>query len=297
MPRWALPAVGAGALLLLLLLVLRSCTGGSDRSDGGACMSELLGHLPASVDEFAGVDYLAARANGFHDDGSLEDLGDSRREAGVISDPVTMIWRIRRLASAERFESETGVGSGDIVCSVGTEEIAALTGEFDTSKVRGSDAGSSGRLATDGQLLTLSVGSPQAEALLDRAADDGLAGDDAMRGVLEALREMDAHSVIVQRGDGTEKNHRALAAGIGSVGEGEDREVAVAWLFPDEDSANESRPEIAQTLNSVLQGTLSIRSSDLEVDGSSVIASIPTRSAPDLQQIFEDGERLVPEPE
>lgn len=288
--------MGAFAVLVLFLIVLRSCTGGGGRNDGGACMSDLLTHVPESVDTFAGVDYLGARNNGFDDDGSLEDIGDSMTDTGVIPDPVTTTWRIKQLASAEKFEAQTGVAPGDIRCSVGTERLAVLDGSFDAAKVKGSDAGSSGRLASDGDLLTLSAGDVQAADLLEPAAGGGLAGDEAVLGVLESLREREAYSVIIQRGDGDAKNGRALAAGVGAAGRGDDRRVEIAWIFTDDDAAAEGRPEVAETINNVLRGTLSIRNSDLDLEGPMVIASLPSRLAPDLQSIFDAGTRLVPEP-
>lgn len=292
-----MPAAGAGAFVLLLLIVLRACTGGGGGNDAGSCMSDLLEHLPSSVDSVSGIDYTAARHHGFKSDGSLEDFGQSIVDTGVIPDPVTTTWRIKQLAGVDRFEAQTGVGVDDIVCSVGDEQLAVATGRFDAAKVKGSDAGASGRLAATDDLLAFTSGSPEPTALLEPAGDGGLANDEAFRAVVESLRDDGAYSIIVQRGDGTDKNHRAVVAGIGAADSDDDRTVVIAWMFPDEDSANESRPEVVESLNNLLRGTLSLRSSDLTVDGPMVTASIPTRTAPDLQAITNSGSRLVPEPD
>lgn len=297
LPRWALPAVGAAAVLILFLVVLRACTGSGGGNDAGSCMSDLFDHLPASVDTVAGIDYVGASHNGFKRDGSLEELGQAMEETGVIPDPVTAIWRIKQLTNVERFEAQTGIRPDDIICSVGTEDLAALSGRFNAARVKGSDAGASGRLAATDSLVTLSTGAPQAAGLLESAGEDSLAADDDMLSVLESLRDQGAYSLIVQRGDGTKDNRRAIVAGIGAAGGEDERTVAIAWVFPDEDSANESRPEVAEILSKVLQGTISVRSSDLTVDGTLVTASIASRNAPDLQTIFDANERLVPQPD
>ena len=283
-------------MVVLLLVLLKACSGGSSRTDAGSCLSDLLPNLPASIDSVAGIDYVAARHQGYADDGSLEDIGASISETGVVPDPVTVAYRIKPLADDERFEAQTGVAPHDIECAIGTEQAAVLSGSFTPSRVKGSDAGAAGRLAATDEVLAFTSGKPPAADLLEPATEDGLAGHEEVVEVLETLRDHDAYSLLVQRGDGTERNGRARAAGIGAAGSGDDRNVVVVWSFVDEDAANEGRPEVAEQINTVLRGTASVRNSDLTVDGNLIVADLPVRTAPDLSAIFDAGTRLVPEP-
>jgi hypothetical protein len=295
LPSWALPAAGGIVVLILLLVVLKACSGGGGSSDSGACLSDLATHLPKSAIAVAGTDLVQARHQGLDDTDSLDVLAATKDATGAIPDAVTFNYRMRGGAIKERFEAETGVTTADIHCSLGTGTVAVLSGTFDPASVKGADAGSKGRLAATDDLLALSTGSQQAAPLLKTAADDGVAGDEAMLDTIESLRDNDAFSVIVQRGDG--KNGRALAAGVGVGGKGDDRFVALAWRFDSDADAKEGRPEITDRVNSMLKGSVTIRNTELTVDGTLVTAVVQATNAPDLQGLFDDSTfRLVNKP-
>lgn len=294
LPRWAVPAGVGFLVVVVLLIVLKSCSGGGSREDAGACLTDLASRLPAAATAVHGTDFVQASRAGWDLDGSLEDIGAARAETGVIPDPVTRLFRINPLATPEQFEARTGMGPSDVECSLSDGTRSVLSGSFDPPAVNGSQAGADGDLAANEDLLAMDIGRGDPKVLLEPATDDGLAGDDAFVAVLESLRDAGAYTVLVQRGDG--EDGRALAAGIGAGGTGDDRTVLVAWSFDGEDDAKAGRPEIVNRVNAVLKGTVSITAADLTVDGSEVTATIPTRGAPDLQDLTDRDIRFVDAP-
>lgn len=283
LPKWAVPAGIGVIVLLVLLLVVRSCSGGGGGGDAGACLTGLAEHLPADVEVVEGTDFVQARNAGWTTDASLEEIGVALAETGVIPDPVTEKYRINRLATPEQFEGRTGLAPDDVACSLGSGTRFALSGSFDPPAVNGSQAGADADLAASEDRLGVDLGGGDPKALLEPVQGGGLATDESMIEAIERLRAGGAYSVVVQRGDG--ENGRALAAGIGAGGNAEERTVVLAWVYADEDAANGGRPEIVSRVNGVLQGTVSITSSDLQVDGGVVTATIPSRSAPMLQDL------------
>lgn len=294
LPPWAIPAAGGFVVLLLLLIVVKSCSGGSSRSDAGACLTELSSRMPAGATAVYGTDFVQASKAGWDLDGSLEEIGAARAETGVIPDPVTRQFRINPLATPEQFEARTGMAPGDVECSLSDGTRSVLSGSFDPPAVNGSQSGADGDLAANEELLAMDIGRGDPKVLLEEADDDGLAGADAFVEVLESLRDEGAYTVIVQRGDG--EDGRPLAAGVGAGGSDDDRAVLIAWSFDSEDDAKTGRPEIVNRVNAVLKGTVSITAADLAVDGTLVTATIPTRAAPDLQDLTDRKVRLVDEP-
>ena len=287
--------MGIGFLMIVLfLVVLRACSGGASRSDAGSCLTDLADHLPATATAAYGTDFVQASKAGWTVDGSLEEIGAALEETGVIPDPVTVEYRINRLATPEQFEARTGMAPDDAECALSEGTRAVLSGSFDPPAVNGSQAGSDGDLAAAEDLLAMDSGRGDPEALLE-PADESLADDEAFVGVLDSLRDEGSYSVIVQRGDG--EDGRALAAGVGAGGSGDERTVHLAWAFDNEDDAKAGRPEIVNRVNSVLQGTLSITAADLTVDGDLVTATVPTQSAADLQDLRLRNVRLVDAPE
>lgn len=290
------PAVGGVVVVLLLLVVVKSCSGGGGRTDAGPCLSDLLTHLPAEATTVYGTDLVQARHAGFREDGSLEQIGQSITDTGVIPDPVTTQFRIAPLATPEVFEARTGVTADDIECSLSDGRESVLTGSFDAAAVKGSDAGSGGQLAATDDLLASTTGSSEPAGFLKPAKDDGLAADDDVKAVLASLRDNEAYSVIVQRGDGTEKNGRPVAAGIGAGGTDKARTVVLAWSFPSDDAAKAGRPVVVDRVNAILRGTVSITNRQLTVDGHLVTAVIDAPTAPDLQGLLQVATRLLPPP-
>lgn len=294
LPRWAVP-VGIGVVsLLMILVVVRACSGGGSRSDAGSCLTDLADHLPATATAVYGTDFVQASKAGWPTDGSLEEIGVALEETGVIPDPVTVEYRISRLATTEQFAARTGMAPGDVECALGEPGRAVLSGSFDPPAVNGSQAGSDGNLAATDDLLAMDTGQDDPEALLEEA-EAPLSDVEPVMDVVESLRDAGAYSVILQQGDG--EDGRALAAGVGAGGDGDQRTVLLAWSFDDEDAAKAGRPNVVNRVNSVLKGTLSITAADLMVDGSMVTASLPTQSAAPLQDLQLSGARLVDAPD
>lgn len=292
-PPWAIP-VGIGVVgLLIILVVVRACSGGGGRSDAGPCLTDLADHLPASATAVSGTDFLQASKAGWDADGTLEEIGAALEETGVIPDPVTVEYRINRLATPEQFAARTGMAPDDVECSLSDGARSILSGSFDPPAVNGSQAGADGDVAATADLLAMDPGGGDPEAMLE-PLEDALADDEPFVESLESLREAGAYSVIVQRGDG--ENGRALAAGVGAGGNDGERTVLLAWSFADEDDAKAGRPEMVNRVNSVLKGTLSITAADLVVDGNLVTATLPTQSAAPLQDLRLGGARFVDAP-
>lgn len=295
LPKWALPAGGAVLVLILLVVVLRACSSNGSAKDSGACLSDLAQRLPATAVSIAGTDLVQARANGYDDSDSLDVLAESKAATGTIPDAVTTVFRVSGLATKERFEAETGVVASEIDCSLSDASVAALSGSFDPPRVNGSEAGSKGRLAAEESLLVMANTSKPAASLLKAPKDEGLAANEAVLEVIESLRDSGAYSIIVQRGDG--KNGQALAAGVGVGGSDGERTVELAWRFGSEADAKEGRPDIIERANSSLRGSVSIRNSELVIDGMLVTTVVPAPTAPDLQDLFSDPTfRLVARP-
>lgn len=291
LPRWALPAGGGVLVVLVLAFVLTR--GGGGPSNGGACLTDLLAHFPASEREvLSGTDLVQARDAGFDDGASLEDLGTSLEETGAIPDPLSFRYRISELATVDDFTARTGVGPGDIACALSDGDRSVFTGSFDPAEVSGSEVGASGRLAATEERLALVRGSDRdATDLLDPAKGGGLRSEDDVRAVVERLREDGAYSVVVERA--AKARSAAQVGGLGVGGDGDARTLVIAWSFRDAKSAKAGRAAMVSRINEVVQGATSITASDLEVDGTLVHGVVDVRRAPDLAAIVAD-EGLLP---
>lgn len=280
--------------MVVLLLVFLVTRGGGGASGGGPCLGDLATNLPKSSKLVYGSDLVQARKAGYQDDGSLEDLGDSQRKTGTIPDALTQRFRYARLVSAEDFEAQTGVASKDIECSLSAVDRTVMTGAFDTAEVDGSSAADDGRLAASEDRLALVTDSKtDPKRLLEPRDDDGLTANEDVMAVIESLRSNDSYSVLVQAGtDRVESKPRAAGFGV-AEGQGDDRALVVAWKFASDDAATAGRTQVVERVNDTLRGTASISADDLEVDGSLVVAFIPTRKAPDLLTPVLDQQRLL----
>lgn len=290
-PGWLLPAGAAGVALVLLIgfLALR---GGGGPSDGGRCLDELLAHVPevegTRATEVTGTDFVQARSAGYDEDGSLEELGSSLAETGTIPDRLTARFRIDRLLSVEAFTARTGVRPGDVRCAIAAGDRSVMSGSFDAAEVGGSDVGGSGDVkATDDFLAYVTGTSADPDDLLTPVKDKGLAGDEALAAVLRSLRENGAYSVAMTR-NGSAKAP-VQVAGIGVGGKGDERTLVVAWSFRTADAAKVGRAEVIDRLNTLAQGTTTLASADLEIDGNLVTGVVDARRAPDLAELLDRG--------
>ncbi|MEO6987382.1 MAG: hypothetical protein ABI239_01905 [Aquihabitans sp.] len=293
LPVWALPVAGVVVVALVLFTLLRGC-GSSGSSDAGTCLTDLAVHLPADTTNAYGTDLVQARKAGYDESGSLEEVGASLDATGTIPDPVSTRYRFSQLTTLEQFEARTGISPGDAECALSTGSRSVLSGSFDPVAVKGSQAGSNGDLAATEELLAMGTGSADPKAMLEPAKDGGMASDEAMIAAMDRLRNDGAYSVIVQRGSGDDS--RALAAGIGVGGNKGEPNVPVTWVFKNEKAATAGRADVVDKVNTVLRGTLSIDSTDLEVDGAMVTAVIPTVEAPNLNDLLNRGVALVTTP-
>lgn len=294
LPVWVLPAAGALLVLIVLMVILRSCSGDSDRSDAGSCLTDLLAHLPASTTAAAGTDLVQARKAGYDESGSLEEVGESLEVTGAIPDPVSSRYRFSQLTTVEQFEARTGFTPADAECALTSGNRSVLSGSFDPVVVEGSQAGSDGDLAATEDLLAMGTGSVDPKEILEPAEDDGFAGDDAVVTALERVRDDGAYSVIAQRGGG---GNRALAAAIGVGGSGDELVIPITWVYKNPDAAKAGRADVVDKVNTALRGTVSIDTTDLVLEDDLVTAVIPTREAPNLSALVDRAVRLVEPPE
>lgn len=276
--------IGVIAVLLVGAFVL---TRGGGSKDAGPCVTDLLAHLPSETRaHVVGSDLVAARSAGFSDAGSLEELGDTQMETGAIPDPLSQQLRFSRLMSAEDFKGRTGVELGSIRCSLASIDRAVFQGTFDVAEVDGSELGADHRLAATPDHLAYREQGPDPEPLLEPRSDGGLGSVDDVRRVVDRLRGEDAYGLVVEPGN-REAQRRARAAGVGvAPGDGEGRSLVVAWAFPSDDAARAGRSAVAEQVNELFEGTVSIDAGDLELDGSMVWAKVPTREAPDLLAVI-----------
>jgi hypothetical protein len=291
LPRWALPA--AGGVLVVLVLAFVLTRGDDGPSDGGTCMTELLAHFPSGERQvLSGTDLIQARGAGFDDGASLEDLGASLQDTGVVPDPLSFRYRISELASVEDFTARTGVEPGDISCALSDGDRSVFTSSFDPAEVTGSEVGASGRLAATEDRLALAQGDERdASDLLEPAGDDGLASRDDVRAVVERLREDGSFSLVIERA--AKQRSAAQVGGLGVGGSGDARTLAIAWSFRDASAAKAGRAAMVSRINEVVQGATSITAADLEVEGNLVHGVVEVRRAADLAAIVAD-EGLLP---
>ncbi len=289
LPRWALPA-GIGLLVVIVLVAFLALRGGGGAKDGGRCLDELLTRLPNAedADVVTGTDFVQARAAGFDDTGSLEELGASLAETGTLPDRLTARNRIDRLLSVADFTARTGVAPGDIRCALAAADRSVMVGSFDVAEVKGSDVGASGdEAATEDRLAFVEGGVADPEDLLEPAKADGLAGDEGVAAVLRSLREDGAYSVALER-SGTKKAD-VQVAGLGVGGSGDDRTVVVAWAFRTAAEAKAGKATVVERVNALAEGATTLSAADLEVEGNLVTAVVEARRAPDLDDLAERG--------
>lgn len=293
LPRWALPAVGAFLVLVILLFILFG-RGGGGSSTAGACLTDLSTHLPDSTRVVYGTDLVQARSSGYVDDGTLEELGDSQIETGTFPDALTQRYRYGQLISTEAFTARTGVEPGQIQCSLGDAQSSVMSGSFDVAEVTGSSVADDGQLAATKDRLGFALGDADPEKLLEPRDGADLGSNDDVKRTIESLRDDGSYSILVQVGN-PNADKRARAAGLGVAdGEGDDRALVVAWAFADAEAAKAGRADIADRVNGALRGTSSITVDDLEQDGSLVRAKIETRKAANLLQLLAKQTSLIP---
>jgi len=252
-----------------------------------------MGHLPADSRVAYGTDLIQARDAGYTDDGALEELGDSQAATGAIPDALTAQFRYAQLLSADRFTAKTGVKPDQIDCSLSNVGSSVLSGSFDVAEVEGSSVADSGNLAATDEVVALTQGNHDPKALLEVRKNEGLAGNDDAKAVLESLRDAKSYSVLIDVGN-PKAEKRARAAGLGvAEGKDQDRALVVAWQFADGDAAKAGRSAMVDRINAVVKGTTSISADDLVVDGSMVTATLDSRKAPDLQRILSQSSSLI----
>ncbi|QXC59091.1 hypothetical protein KSP35_11760 [Aquihabitans sp. G128] len=293
LPRWLVPAMG-GALVLIILLVVVFGGGKGGSKDAGPCLTDLMAHLPSDSRVAYGTDLVQARDAGYTDDGALEELGSSQQATGALPDALTAQYRFAQLLTTEAFTARTGVKPDQIECSLSDVQRSVLSGSFDVAEVEGSSVAESGNLAATEDLVAQTHGDSDPKKVLEERDGGGLAGNDDAKAALESLRDQGAYSVLVEVGNpNAEKRPRAAGLGV-AEGEDDDRALVVAWSFADEDAAKAGRADVADRINAALQGTTSISTEDLTVDGSLVTAKLDTRKAPNLQAILSRAVALIP---
>jgi hypothetical protein len=237
---------------------------------------------------------VQARDAGYEDEGDLEALGASQRATGVLPDALAQRFRYSQLISAEAFTARTGVEPGDIECSLTAGRRSVMSGAFDEVEVAGSVVAEEGALAASEDRLALTSGDVDPEQLLEPREDGGLGSNDDVVAVIEALRDDDSFSLVVEAGN-PRAEARARAAGIGVAdGDGEEGTLVIAWRFASEEAATAGQADVVDTVNEAFEGTTSISADDLRVDGSLVRGRITTREAPDLLPVVGRGLRLIP---
>lgn len=289
LPRWA-PFAGIGVVLLLVLVGIVVLRGGGGATDGGRCLDELLARLPNAegADVVVGTDFVQARHAGFDDKGSLEDLGTSLADTGTLPDRLTSRYRIDRLLSVEDFTARTGVSPGDVRCALAADGRSVMDGSFDAAEVKGSDVGASGdAAATEDRLAFVEGGATDPQDLLDPAKGDGLAGDEGMAAVVRSLRADGAYSIAVERSG--RKKATVQVAGLGVGGSGDHRTLVVAWAFRTADDAKAGKADVVDRVNALAEGSTTLVSRDLVVDGNLVTAMVDARRAPDLADLVDRG--------
>lgn len=303
-PPWLIPAAIGVSVLLIMALVVRSCTSGGSGGSAADCMGDLAEHIPAEAgDLVVGTDLPRARDAGYTDSESLNDVGESLLTVGALADPVTDRFRYQRLIGPEAFQARTGVTTDDIRCSLSVGdggEIAALSasfetailaGSFDEAEVNGSAAGAAGDLAANDDRLAMVLGGDSASLL--EVADDNLASEETVMLVMDHLLDSDVHSFVVQRapsGDDGDEDEREpsdlLVTGMGVGRSGDDTTLVAAWVFTDEDAAAEARPAVTEAVNELATGSASIRVSDLELEDNVLRLELPTREPLDLGDLI-----------
>lgn len=293
LPRWALPAVGAFLVLVVLLFVLFG-RGGGGTSTAGSCLTELSNNLPESSRLVYGTDLVQARSSGFVDDDALEELGDAQRETGAFPDGLTERYRSVELISTEALTARTGVEPGQIQCSLSDAQRSVMSGSFDVAEVSGSSVADDGQLAASEERLAFATGDADPEELLERRDGGGLGSNADVKRAIQSLRDDGSYSILIQVGN-PDAEKRARVAGLGVAdAEGDDRALVVAWAFANDDAAKAGRADIVDRVNGAIKGTSSITSDDLELDGSLVRATIETRKAPNLTRILDGRSNLIP---
>jgi hypothetical protein len=267
--------------------------GGS--ADAGPCLTELSAVLPSSTTRAFGTDLVQARSAGYADDATLEELGDSQAETGAIPDALSQRFRYGQLVTPEEFTARTGVEPDQLECSLSDGVRAAMSGTFDVAEVSGSAVADDGDLAASADRLGYATGDADARRLLDPRPGGGLGSNEDFARVLTSLRDDGAYSVLVEVGDPDGDDDAPRAAGLGVAAAGDDRALVVAYAFADDDAAQAGRSDVVAQVNAAVEGTSSITADDLEVAGSLVRATIPTRRAPDLMGLLTTDDRLLPD--
>lgn len=260
---------------------------GGGKGDSGACLTELAGHLPQGrASMIHGTDLVQARSAGYDDGHTLEDLGSSQKDTGAIPDQLTTQVRVPRLLSADDFTAQTGVEPKNIECSLSEGSLGVLSGSFDVAEVRGSALGSKDLLAASADVLAIgSTSGVKLSDLLKTGSKDSVATNDDVAAVIASLRDQGAYSIVVQRAG---KDGPVRAAGVGVTGKGDNLQAVLAWRFA-KGKAEAGRREVVERANDALEGSASISSTDLKVDGDLVTGVIDVRKAPDLANLISTG--------
>ncbi|CAN5822758.1 hypothetical protein BH23ACT2_BH23ACT2_19230 [soil metagenome] len=279
-------------MVLIVVLVVVVGRGGTS-SNAGPCLGDLLDHLPEDTSLVYGTDLLQARGVGYDDGASLEDLGDTLRTTGAIADPLSRQFRFQQLTSVEELTARTGVEIADMECSLSTPDgDAVLTGTFDVDRVQGSELGADGLLQATEDRLALGRRGADVGTLVE-PVEDGLGSNEAVRRVVESLRDDGSYSILVEAAD-TDDPDAADAGGIGVGGDDDQRELVIAYAYDDDAGANADLVEVIDQVNELARGTSSISTDDLEVDGSLIRAVIPVREALDIDRVLNGGTPILP---
>jgi len=274
-------------LLVALIVGFVLTRGGGGKNESGACLTELAGHLPQGRSPIiSGTDVGQARSAGYDDGGSLEDLGTSQRETGALPDQLTAQVRARRLISSEDFTAQTGVKPENIHCSLSEGSLGVLSGSFNVAEVRGSALGAKDLVVASQDVLAVGPTSGgKLSDLLKTQSKGSVAANDDVAAVISSLRDQDAYSIVVQR---AEKQGPVRAAGIGVTGKPDALKAVLAWRFA-KGKAEAGRREVVERANDALEGSASISSTDLKVNGDLVTSVIDVRKAPDLSGLISSG--------
>lgn len=289
LPRWLVPAIAAAVAAIVVLAILVSRGGGP--SDAGSCLPDLLEHVPADADQVSGTDLVQARAAGYDGSASLDGLGEVIDETGVLPDPLNRQFRFPQLSSVEALTSRTGVVLDDLDCALTIGEgRAVMAGEFSVERVRGSELGTDGILAASTERLALATGGGDPGELLEPLGDESLQEVEPVARALDVLREEGAYSFVIEVGGDDDE---AGAGGIGVGHEDGERTMIVAYAFADDDEAADNVGNVVERVNDAARGTASISNDDLEVAGSVVRGTIPTRVALSLERLMLTGPGLI----
>ena len=222
--------MAAVAVVAIAALSFRKDDGG-----GSGCVTRLVDHLPADVENVEGSDLGRARAAGYDDDGDVFQLADSVLATGVAPDPLSDESRLR----FEEPSTHAGYDPADVECWLGLLDLTFVaSGSFEAGQIDRSDRGEPGSMALEPGFLAYSR---------DGTPDEMLATRDqpaSLRGLVEAL---DRHGAVSFSGTTTGDDPSGPWSGV-ALARGDDWEMLVVWSLPDAGAAGDAQAAVHAAL-------------------------------------------------